>query len=96
MNAIAVLPDPFARPSSVGRLLRRLRLAAGLSQEDAGIAIDVTIARLKDLESGRASLGYLEGLRLAKAYLLCPTCFRRTFEAALERDGLVPPRLGEG
>jgi hypothetical protein len=36
----------------------------------------------------RAQLGYLESLRLAKSYLLCPQCFRRSFEAALEREGL--------
>ncbi len=87
----AVRALPRARQSAVGRLLRTLRLAAGLSQEDAAIAIEVPIRRVKDLEAGRETLGYLEGLRLAKAYLLCPTCFRRAFEAALDRQGLDAP-----
>jgi len=79
---------PTSRPSSVGRLLRRLRLAAGLSQADAALAVEVSLRRLKELERGATTLSYIEGLRLAKAYLLCPPCFRRTFEAALEHDGL--------
>lgn len=92
MNAeVAVLANPAARPSSVGRLLRTLRLAAGLSQADVALAMEVPIRRVKELEAGRATLGYLEGLRLAKAYLLCPPCFRRAFEAALERQGLEVP-----
>lgn len=88
---LAAIAYPTTRPSSVGRLLRRLRLAAGLSQADAALAIEITTRRLKDLETGRATLGYLEGLRLAKGYMLCPPCFRRTFEAALEREGLDVP-----
>lgn len=89
MNAeVTALVHEAARPSSVGRLLRRLRLAAGLSQADAALALEVSIRRLKDLEAGLATLSYLEGLRLAKAYLLCPPCFRRAFEAALDREGL--------
>jgi hypothetical protein len=55
---------------------------------DAAIALEVSVGRVKELEAGRATLGYLEGLRLAKAYLLCPPCFRRSFEAAMERDAL--------
>lgn len=88
---IAAISRPATRPSSAGRLLRRLRLAAGLSQADAALAIEVSLWRLKELETGRATLGYLEGLRLAKAYFLCPPCFRRAFEAALEREGLDVP-----
>jgi transcriptional regulator with XRE-family HTH domain len=78
---VAVLVHGAARPSSVGRLLHRIRLAAGLSQADAAVAIEVPIQLIKELEAGRATLGYLEGLRLAKAYQLCPLCFRRAFEA---------------
>lgn len=41
--------------------------------------------RLRELETGH-DLSYLEGLRIAKAYLLCPSCFKRHFEGAVERD----------
>jgi len=97
---MTVAPDsvtlPTNRPSSVGRLLRRLRLAAGLSQADAALAVEVSLRRLKELERGATTLGYIEGLRLAKAYLLCPPCFRRAFEAAFEREGLDVPDVPEG
>jgi DNA-binding XRE family transcriptional regulator len=73
---------------TVGRLLRALRMACGINLEDAAIAAEVTTLRLRQLEAGAASLEYLEGIRLAKSYLLCPTCFKRHFEGALERAAI--------
>lgn len=75
----------------VGRILRLLRLAGGQSRESAAIAAELTVERLRLLESGAARLEYVEALRLAKAYLLCPTCFRREFEAPLDREGAAQP-----
>lgn len=72
--------------TQVGRLLRILRQAAGMSREQAAIALECGPRRIRDLETGGASLEYLEGLRLAKAYLLCPQCFRRQFESAIDRE----------
>jgi hypothetical protein len=72
----------------VGRTLGLLRRTAGLSRPELAIAIEAPVARVRDLEVGRAELGYLEGLRLAKAVLCCPTCFRRQVESADARGGL--------
>lgn len=71
--------------STVGRLLRTLRLATRLTVDEAAVVSAMAPDRLRELETGR-DLSYLEGLRIAKAYLLCPTCFRRHFEGAVERD----------
>jgi hypothetical protein len=53
--------------------------------------------RLRELESGH-DLSYLEGLRIAKAYSLCPSCFKRHFEGAVGRDMAlalsIEPALG--
>ena len=69
-----------------------------MSRADLAMAIEAPLGRVRDLELGRADLGYLEGLRLAKAVGICPNCFRRQFEAADARDGIgnvsegdVPP-----
>jgi hypothetical protein len=70
---------------TVGRLLRTLRIAAGLSVDDAAVAGEVSALRLRELEAGIAELGYLEGLLLAKAYLMCPTCFSKHFRGAVAR-----------
>src|SRR4051812_21559422 len=72
--------------TEIGRLLQTLRRAGGLTREQAASAADCLPARIRDLESGRASLEYLEAMRLTKAYLLCPTCFRRLFDCALDRE----------
>jgi hypothetical protein len=71
--------------SAVGRLLRTLRLATRLSVDEAAVVAALSPGRLRELEIGR-DLSYLEGLRIAKAYLLCPSCFKRHFEGAIERD----------
>jgi hypothetical protein len=82
--------DPLAahpqRPVRVGRLLRLFRLAAGLRLEEAAVALEVTPARVRQVESGESSLAYLEGIVLAKAYMLCPTCFARHFRAAAAQE----------
>lgn len=75
--------------NEVGRLLATLRRAAGLSREQAAILGDCSVARIRALENGRATLEYLEGLRLAKGYLLCPQCFRREVEAAIDRGSVA-------
>ena len=74
---------------AVGRLLRTLRLAAGLSLDDTAIACEVSPERLRQLEAGLVALEYLEATRLTKGYLLCPTCFRRLFDAAMSREGII-------
>jgi hypothetical protein len=70
-------------------MLRFVRLARSMSRDDAAVAADITSARLRDLERGTANLEYLEGHRLAKAYSLCPNCFRRAIEDVLEREELT-------
>ena len=74
--------------NEVGRLLATLRRAAGLSRDQAAILGDCSVARIRALETGRATLEYLQALRLAKGYLLCPQCFRREVEAALDRGSV--------
>lgn len=71
--------------SAVGRLLRTLRLASRLTVDEAAVVSAMAPDRLRELETGQ-DLSYLEGLRIAKAYLLCPSCFKRHFEGAVERD----------
>ncbi|HEY3334660.1 MAG TPA: helix-turn-helix transcriptional regulator [Candidatus Limnocylindrales bacterium] len=75
--------------NELGRLLATLRRAAGLTRDQAAILGDCSVARIRALENGRATLEYLEGLRLAKGCLLCPQCFRREVEAALDRGSVV-------
>lgn len=70
---------------TVGRLLRLLRMAAGLSLDDAAIDAELTPARIRELEAGVGVLGYLEGATLAKAYLLCPSCLMKHLRAAAAR-----------
>jgi hypothetical protein len=41
--------------------------------------------RLRELEAS-GDLSYLEGIRIAKTFGLCPTCFKRHFEGAVEVD----------
>jgi len=74
--------------SRPGRMLRLLRLAADLDVDVAAQLSETTSSRLRALERGSAELGYLEGLLLAKAYLLCPTCFARHFRAAVRGDSV--------
>lgn len=81
--------------TSVGRLLRILRSARGLSIEAASADAEIAPARLRRLERGMAILEYLEGIRLAKAMDLCPNCFRRLFEAATEREALATRHDGD-
>lgn len=71
--------------SRMGRLLRTLRIAAGLSVDDAALATEISPLRIRELEAGGAPLEYLEGLVLSKAYLLCATCFSRHFRDANAR-----------
>jgi hypothetical protein len=75
--------------SSLGRTLRSFRSVAGVSVEDAAIAAAVLPARVRRLERGQETLSYVEGLRLAKKYAICPNCFRRHVETALDRDGIA-------
>ncbi len=79
----------------VAQLLATLRTARGLTIEDAAGGADMPAARLRRLERGTSTLGYLEGIRLAKALDLCPNCFRRFLEAAAERDELAASLSGE-
>lgn len=72
-----------------GRLLRLFRFTAGLSLDSAASASSLPVARIRRLEAGAADLGYLEGLVLAKTYLLCPNCFARHFRSAAAHDGLA-------
>ncbi|HLX33818.1 MAG TPA: helix-turn-helix transcriptional regulator [Candidatus Limnocylindrales bacterium] len=72
--------------TAVARLLRTLRWSAGLSIDDAAVAMEATPGRIRALERGEATLEYLDGLALAKAYLLCPTCFAKHFRAAMARS----------
>ncbi len=72
----------------VGRLLRTLRIATGLSLTDAAVSTELREDRLRELESGFAPLGYGEGLVLAKTYLMCSTCFARHYRAAQARAGI--------
>lgn len=80
---------------TVGRLLRTLRLAAGLTVTDAAVEAGVTEDRIRSLEAGLLALGYGDGITLAKAYLLCPTCFARHFRGAIARDGVLEERSDE-
>lgn len=72
--------------TAVGRLLRTLRSANAMSVEEAGVGAGITPARMRRLERGTTDLLFLEGIRLAKVLDLCPNCFRRHFEDAVERD----------
>jgi hypothetical protein len=74
-----------------GRLLRLLRLAVGLSVDDAAVAADLSALRVRALEAGLTDLGYLEGLVLARSYQLCPNCFAKHFRAATVRGALEDP-----
>jgi hypothetical protein len=76
------------REMTIGRLLRILRHGAGLTLEEAAIQGEVGMRRIRDLESGAADLNYLDGLLLAKAYLLCPTCFAKHVRRAASRGEL--------
>jgi hypothetical protein len=73
--------------TSLGRSLRTLRVAAGLSIEDASAGSSLSPRRIRELERGVGILGYVEGGALTKTYLLCATCFRKHVDAALARDG---------
>jgi hypothetical protein len=75
-------------------MLRLLRLAAGHSVDDASVAADMSAPRIRELEAGRATLGYLEGILLAKAYFLCPNCFSRHFRTAAARDAVAHEGVG--
>jgi len=77
--------------TAVGRLLRTLRSARGMTIEETCDGADIALARLRRLERGHGVLEYLEGIRLAKSLDLCPNCFRRLLEAAAERDLLSRP-----
>lgn len=80
----------------VGRLLRTLRIATGLSLIDAAVSTELREERLRELEGGISQLGYGEGLVLAKTYLLCSTCFARHYRAAQARAGIhVEPPADE-
>lgn len=81
--------------TAVGRLLRTLRDARGITAQEACSGADMPLVRLRRLERGAASLEYLEGIRLAKSLDLCPNCFRRLFEAASERDQVVAAALAD-
>ena len=97
VRAVATRPSEAApsarqwrRPlRTAGRQLRSLRLAADLSVEEAAIAAQSTVLRIRDLEAGAADLLYLEGLTLAKAYLMCATCFSKHFRLAAVRGGAL-------
>ena len=71
---------------TVARLLRTLRIAAGLSVDAAGVETAINVDRLRQLGSGLAALEYLEGMSVAKAYMLCPNCFAKHVRAAVARD----------
>lgn len=93
------LPDarssvrPAPRPlRTAGRQLRSLRLAADLSVEEAAIAAQSTVLRIRELEAGAADLLYLEGLTLAKAYLMCASCFSKHFRLATARSEALENR----
>jgi hypothetical protein len=73
----------------VGKTLRSFRTVAGVTIDDAAIAAAILPGRIRQLELGRETLSYLEGLRLAKKYAICPNCFRRHVETALDRDGIA-------
>jgi hypothetical protein len=73
---------------TAGRQLRTLPLAADLSVEEAAIAVQSTVGRIRELEAGTADLLYLEGLALAKSYLLCSSCFSKHFRLASARAGV--------
>jgi hypothetical protein len=74
---------------TAGRLLRLLRFAAGLSLDAAAVELAMTPARIRSLERDTADLAYLEGLVLARVYLLCPNCFARHYKAAVTRASVV-------
>src|SRR4051794_8405676 len=78
---VGVPTDAVQSPdrARTGRLLRTLRIAAGLSVDDAALATEISPIRIRELEAGVAPLEYLEGLVLSKTYLLCATCFSRHF-----------------
>ena len=75
--------------SALGRTLRSFRSVAGVSVDDAAIAAEVPPACVRWLERGQETLAYVEALRLAKKYAICPNCFRRHVETALDRDGIA-------
>lgn len=50
--------------------------------------IEAPPSRIRQLERGAGELSYLEGLTLAKGYLLCPTCFARHFRGAVQQDAV--------
>ncbi len=53
-----------ASPTPFGQLLRRHRLAAGLSQEDLAERAGLSIRGISDLERGARSIPRLETIRL--------------------------------
>jgi hypothetical protein len=75
--------------SALGKTLRSFRTVAGVTIDDAAIAAAILPGRVRRLERGHETLSYLEGLRLAKKYAICPNCFRRHVETALDRDGIA-------
>jgi hypothetical protein len=75
--------------SALGKTLRSFRTVAGVTIDDAAIAAAILPGRIRRLEGGRETLSYVEGLRLAKKYAICPNCFRRHVETALDRDGIA-------
>lgn len=81
--------------TAVARLLRTLRLASRLSVDEAAVIAAMAPERVRELEKGR-DLTYLEGLRVAKAYLLCPSCFKRHFEGAVDRDMALATSIQPG
>ena len=72
--------------AAVAKLLRTLRSARGVSVEEASADAGIPVARLRRLERGAETLGYVEGRRLAKALDLCQTCFGRFMDAATDRE----------
>jgi hypothetical protein len=57
---------------------------------DAAVSSEIAPQRLRDLEAGRATLGYGEALILARTYQLCGTCFAKHYRAAVARAGGYP------
>jgi predicted ATPase/transcriptional regulator with XRE-family HTH domain len=80
------------QPASFGDLLRRHRLAAGLTQEQLAEKAQLSARAVSDLERGTRSRPWRDTIRLLATALALPPAERAELEAAARRSGTV---LGE-
>ncbi len=80
----------------VGKRLKEIRRALGISQKDFATRIEVTNSLLSEIESGKVKAGYHFLIAIAREFRVNPTwLLLEEGEMFLSKDGLSPAAVNE-